>query len=171
MLKRSDLDQIDSFLMGATLQDVIKIVHVCQTLTAECRLMLDVIDQRTEEFFNHEVTTNSSREERGASALRNRESKHVGNSPEVPAHSQARTAVDSRPTGSEASTTRPKPEGDRPAEERNPSGLGEGQVVQQTLGGEVLNPDNTQPVGGKVKRKRGRPRKNKETTTDACANP
>ena len=180
MLKRSDLDQIERFLMGATLQDAIKIVQVCQALTAECRLMLDVIDQRTEDFFN---VTNEAKPQAAirpgagqagheAAGSRGHDTSRSGEDLRREVHATRDPVSDS---GSANGEVQPKPQA-RPNRRRNKSSdsggqerVGTGGAVE-AVGGPLLPSEGVPTVERSdeqvqtvpVKKRRGRPRKQKE---------
>ena len=177
MLKRNELDQIDRFLMGATLQDAIKIVHVCQALTAECRLMLDVIDQRTEDFFGANNTPSQDQVRQGGgqgsdASLVQSGDVSVGDLETLQrtVHPSRDSVGDEGDSGLRTQDDAANRGGDRGSESGGAAGLGT-RGKGSEVGGKVSAtqelsasgpPDDKVQEQQQVERRRGRPQKKKE---------
>lgn len=181
MLKRSDLDQIDRFLMGATLQDAIKLVQVCQALTAECRLMLDVIDQRTEDFFSgnsvKEVRTGGGQGGDASAGPRGQDAASDSDSVRPLVHATRDSVSDSRSEQPSQESAAAVAGGDSSPVGGSAKRVGR-RNKKSPLGGEVRTGSEVpeerssdgEPDPQPVKRKRGRPRKKPLEDSNAGSN-
>ena len=168
MISRKQLEEIENYLFSASLNDIPNVLgRVMPMLFSEMRVMMDLLDTRTEDFFN------GRRVQPGSGSLSSQaadgRSEFLGD--------QTSTPEPSRPSSAEVSASvRFAEEEQSPSPERGgvsgtegadpPSVDGGGSVVAE-VGGTVrgkagvagessVRADREEPV----KRKRGRPRKN-----------
>lgn len=170
MITRREVDELEGYLLDCTLNDVPRVFgKVLPTLFTEFRLLLDLLDQQTEEFFNNESKVERNRSgvlhdprhgEGGGELLGG------GEDGAAPAPPRNPSPVQRVPHGS-PSDSRPDATRTGGGEAASSSGLVTG-GLRETLGGEVRTDSGNQPATSgepidavlKPKKKRGRPRKN-----------
>jgi len=170
MISRKQLDEIENYLFDASLNDIPNVLgRVMPMLFSEMRVMMDLLDTRTEDFFNGRFHPRSGGIGKPDA---DRRQEFLGDTTSTP--------EPARPSGAEVSSavrlaeedqSAPAKRGGVPATQgTNPPGLDRGGCVVTEVGGPVrtgqagdagessVSADRTEPV--KPKRKRGRPRKN-----------
>jgi len=141
MLTRKQLEEVENYLFSATMNELPNVLgRVLPWMFAEMRILLDVADQRTQEFFHESRNaprTNPSGHHGGAKALP-REAKLVADQHTDAAHTDSPAAGDSQPVPREqAEVGRPDARGTRGEKSGDSRRMDEAESLETPVGRET----------------------------------